>query len=288
MAKWDGKTKGKALGYKIFVFFIKAFGIAFSYFILEFVSYYYYLFHKSTKEILLDFYISQLNKTSKEAKVLARKNFRIFGQIMIDRIAFLSKIDKKYTYSFENENYISSALKEGKGLIMISGHVGNWETAGNLLQKRLQSPINVVMYDEEVQKIQAILDNSTKIKKFNIIPIKNDLSHVIAINNALSRNEIIALHGDRFMSENQTISIDFLNDKAQFPKGPFILSSKFKAPTTFVYAVKTGKYHYHFSATQPIQGEKSEETIAKAYVKTLEEKVTENPEQWFNFFKFHN
>jgi predicted LPLAT superfamily acyltransferase len=287
MAKWDGKTKGKALGYSIFVFFIKTFGLAFSYFILEFVSYYYYLFHKSTKAVLVNFYQVQLDKSLKEAKGLARKNFRIFGQIMIDRIAFLSKKDKKYTYSFENEEFIANSLKDGKGLIMISGHVGNWETAGNLLQKRLQSPINVVMYDAEYQKIQSILDNSTKIKKFNIIAIKNDLSHVIAINNALKRNEIIALHGDRFMDENQTITSQFLNGKAKFPKGPFILSSKFNAPTTFVYAGKTGNYHYHFSATKPIINEKSEETIAKAYIKSLEEKVMLNPEQWFNFFKFH-
>ena len=40
MAKWDGKSRGTVLGYKIFVFFIKKAGIKSAYFILYFVASY--------------------------------------------------------------------------------------------------------------------------------------------------------------------------------------------------------------------------------------------------------
>lgn len=287
MSGWDGKSKGKVLGYRIFVFFMKVFGVSFAYFILRFVALYYYLFQKQARTVLLDFYQKQLSFNLQKAKRMTRKNFYIFGQILIDRMAFLAGQDARYTYSFENEELIDQTLDEGNGIILISAHLGNWETAGNLLKKRLNRPINVVMYDEEAQKIKQFIDGNTKIQKFNVIPVKNDISHVIAIHAALRNNEIIALHGDRFMDENNTFEIPFLNGVAKFPQGPFTVAERFGAPYTFVYAVKTGKYHYHFSATPVGLGE-DQETVAKKYVKKLEQMVNKYPEQWFNYFKFHN
>ena len=39
--KWDGQSKGKVLGFKIFVFILNNFGLNPAYFILRFVSFYY-------------------------------------------------------------------------------------------------------------------------------------------------------------------------------------------------------------------------------------------------------
>ena len=51
MSQWDGKSKGTVLGYKIFLFFIKTFGIGSAYLILHFVSLYYYLFAKKNSGV---------------------------------------------------------------------------------------------------------------------------------------------------------------------------------------------------------------------------------------------
>lgn len=286
MSKWDGKTKGKVLGYKFFVFFIKFFGVSFAYLVLRFVTYYYYLFQKNAKSTLIRFYMDYLDMDSAVARKTAKRNFYVFGQVLVDRIAFLAGKESKYTYSFENEEAISLGLEDNNGIILVSGHVGNWETAGNLLQRRLNHPINVVMYDEEAKRVKEFLDSTTKIKKFNIIPLKDDISHVIMIHNALRKNEIIALHGDRYMDETNTLNIPFLGKDAKFPEGPFIVASKFRAPFTFVFAVKTGKYHYHFSATRVTYSNDSAE-IARQYVHKLEQMTRDYPEQWFNYFEFH-
>ena len=49
MSEWDGKSKGSLLGYKIFVFCIRNFGIRVSYGVLYFVAAYYFLFLKKIK-----------------------------------------------------------------------------------------------------------------------------------------------------------------------------------------------------------------------------------------------
>jgi predicted LPLAT superfamily acyltransferase len=287
MSQWDGKSKGTLIGYKIFLFSIKTFGVQFAYLILKIVSIYYYFFSKVHRNNLIDFYTKALNYNRKDAARLAKKNFYKFGQTLIDRSAFLVGKGDKYTYSFDHEDYLIEIKNNGKGGILLSAHLGNWETAGNLLRNRISSKINVVMLDAEVEKIKQYLTNSTGGSLFNIIPIKDDLSHVIKINNALSNNEFIVIHADRYMEGAKHIEIDFFNRKAKFPMGPFIIASKFNAPVTFVYAIKETNFHYSLSATKPLNTKLSIEEIAKKYIEELEKKVTQYPEQWFNYFDFY-
>jgi predicted LPLAT superfamily acyltransferase len=286
MSRWDGKTKGSLTGYKIFLFFINTLGLGFAYGLLRVVTYYYYLFAAKPKKALLDFYQNTLHIPGSDARKMARRNFYIFGQTLVDRAAFLLGKDRQFSHVFENEQYLIDIRDAGKGGILLSAHVGNWETAGNLLKGRITPTINIVMLDAEVENIKKYMDLSTGGSRFRVIAIKDDLSHIISIRNALVNNEFVAIHADRYLEGAKYIELDFLGRKAKFPYGPFVIASKFNAPVTFVFAAKDGKYSYHLSATRPIKAKMKPEEIARLYVDELERKVRAFPEQWFNYFNF--
>ena len=287
MSHWNGKSKGTVIGYKIFLTTIKLFGLPLTYFILRFVTFYYFIFAIKSRKPIEDFYKNALKIPEKKIKKITRKNFFYFGQTLVDRAAFLMKKSERFTYTFTDEQYLIDMKNAGKGGILLSGHVGNWETAGNLLKSRITPTINVLMLDEEEKKIKQYLTGTTGGSQFNIIPIKNDLSHVIKVNNALSKNEFIAIHADRYLEGSKFIELAFLGKKAKFPLGPFIIASKFNSPVTFVFAVKEKKYHYLLSATTPIMDQLTPEEIAKKFVGEFEKKVTLHPEQWFNYYDFY-
>ncbi len=286
MSRWDGKTKGSLTGYKIFLFFINTLGLGFAYGLLRVVTYYYYLFAAKPRKALLDFYQNTLHIAAPDARKMARKNFYIFGQTLVDRAAFLLGKDRQFSHIFENEQYLIDIRDAGRGGILLSAHVGNWETAGNLLKGRITPTINIVMLDAEVENIKKYMDLSTGGSRFKVIAIKDDLSHIISIRNALVNNEFVAIHADRYLEGARYIEMDFLGRKAKFPYGPFVIASKFNAPVTFVFAAKDGKYSYHLSSTKPIEGKMKPEEIAELYVEELERKVKAFPEQWFNYFNF--
>lgn len=286
MGKWDGKTKGSLLGYRFFIFCIRTFGISISYFFCYFVSVYFVLFGKQHRDGLIQFYMVGFGYSQKKARKLTYRNFYNFGKTLIDRIAMMSSKKKAFTYTFNNEKVLREMSNDQKGGILISAHLGNWENAGNLIHERITSTINIVMLDAEVKKIKSFLELKTGGPNYNLIPIKNDLSHLILIHQALKRNELVAMHADRTFDEAKSIELNFLKGKANFPIGPFILAQKFKVPTTFVYAVKASKFHYELYATDPIDNLDSEE-IAKTYVKHLEKMVMKYPTQWFNFYKYY-
>ena len=294
MSSWEGKTRGGTLGYRIFIFFLQKVSIRFSYAILRFVAAYFWFF--SEKKPLLYFYQKRLAYGKLSSYKAIYRNYVMMGECLLDKIVVMAGIKNKFTFDFEGEEHLHKLARNKKGGILIGAHIGNWEIAGHLL-RRIDTKVHVVMLDAEHQKIKDLLQDVLKEKQMSIIPIKNNFDHLYAIEEALKKGEFIALHGDRFLPGSKTICIDFLNQEAQFPSGPFYMASKFKAPVCYVSAMKTSRYHYHIKATIPevlpfpgkIKTRNQDlKKMIEPYVRNLEQIVLENPDQWFNFYSFWN
>lgn len=284
-SKWNGKSRGTTLGYKFFIIFIKYLGLVPTYWLLKTVSFYFYLFAGEPKRILAAFYQNHLNQSKENSEKLIRRNFYLLGQSLIDKVAFLAGKGDQITYTEEGEDYLKDLIERKEGAVLLSGHVGNWEIAGNLL-KDLQVKVNLVMYDHEHQKIKNVLEKEVKREKVGIIPLKDDFSHVILIHRALKNGEFVCILADRFLENTPVFQLPFLNDKAYFPSGPFQLLEKLKSTYTFVFATKKEKFQYHFTATKPVKANKSAEQIATDFAYQLEQKVKQHPDHWFNYFDF--
>jgi len=287
MAKWSGKTRGNALGYSIFIFSIKFFGLPVGYFILRFVSLYFYFFVPEKKGFIEDFYLNYVKLDKSIVQLTIRKNFYQLGQSLLDKIAFSVGKGGRIKYVEKGEHYLSQLSASGKGAFLFSGHVGNWDIAGNLL-KGIGANVSVVMYQNEQEEIQKLLDKEGSVPKFNIIPIGEDFSHLLKIYSAIKRGDLVCMHADRYLEGAKTESIPFLGKPANFPIAPFQLVEKLKVPYSFVFAVKEKNYLYSFSATKPVIEPRKAGEIAGDFVLLLEEKVRAHPEQWYNYFSFHD
>jgi predicted LPLAT superfamily acyltransferase len=289
MSQWTGQSKGNRLGYSIFVFILKKIGIAPAYALLQVVAQYYIWFVPKATTPLRYLYHQKLGYSNTATRKLIRKNIITFGQTIIDRIAVMSGLSPKFNVIRTGGHYLNELVKEGKGGIIVSAHLGNYEMAGHLLQ-RLESVINIVMYDGEAGEIKQYLDKVTGPKTFNIIYIKDDMSHIYEMSAALARNELICIHADRYIKGNRTIKHLFLGQEAHFPLGPFVLASKLRAPVCFVFAMKEAKYQYHFYGNPPKtfegRGTTGAEMMLAQYVMLMEEMVRKYPHQWFNYFDF--
>lgn len=294
MSSWSGKSQGNLLGYKIFVGTIRKFGLRFAYFILGFVAFYYFLFAKKSSRPILNYFRERLGQTKTQALKNLYRNYFIFGQILIDKIAILSGLKHKYSYNFEGENFLHQLVEEKTGGIIVNAHIGNFEIAGQLLE-RLNTKINVLMVDEEHAQIKDYLDNVMSDKKINIIPITKEYTHVLQIGQALTNKELIAMNGDRFVEKSKLVNINFLGKPANFPTGPFTLAARFQVPVIFAFALKESSKHYHFYATPPIHVKKYDDValqdkeikrMVELYVDKLEEMIEKYPLQWFNYYDF--
>jgi predicted LPLAT superfamily acyltransferase len=291
MASWQGKTRGGLLGHQIFVFILRYLGLSPAYFLLYFVSAYYFLFSRKSNRFIYKYFKDIHYYSSFKARKAVYRNYYIFGQILIDKVAINSGLADKFTFDLEEERNLA-AMEQGG--IMISAHIGNWEMSGKK-SDRINKTMNLVMLDAEHQRIKHLLESVMKDRNFNIIPLKDDLSHLIAIRQALHNAELIAIHGDRFIEGAKFLTAEFMGREAKFPEGPFYLALRMNAPVSFAFAMKAGRKHYHFYATPPKKYDVPNgkritsddlDPVLKDYISAVEEMLKKYPEQWFNYFGF--
>lgn len=291
---WKGKSRGGLAGYRIFVSILKYFGISSAYFFLRFVAFYFFLTNPKSFSLTYKFYRNRLGQNPFRSIVSIYKNYYVFGQVLLDKIAVMAGLSNSFSFDFEGENYLRDMATTGQGGILISAHIGNFEMAGYMLE-RINTQVSIVIFDEEYAKIKNYLASITT-KGYNVITIKKeDTSHIFEINKALREGQIICIHGDRFLKESKKMSSSFLGKEAFFPTGPFYMSMKFNVPVSFVFAMKEHKNGYHFYATQPkryaqpgLQSDRNIviHSIIGDYISEFEKMVRKYPDQWFNYYDF--
>lgn len=292
--KWDGQSKGKVIGYKIFHFILNTFGLSPTYFVLRFVSFYYFLFSKPNKYIR-EYFIQAHGYSKIKARLAVYKNNYLLGQTIIDKVCVMAGIKDLFTVTHANGDVLNKIADMGKGGILISAHIGNWEVAGQGLN-RLDKPFNILMYSNEKEEVKQYMDGVMTKKKINIIAINEETkSHIIELHKAFTNNELVVMHGDRYREGSKTLTANFFGKPAQFPAGPFIMAAKFGVPLCIVFAVKTSNKTYRFSAKEPIvvnrvRNEADLEKVCidmlQTYIAAVEELAREYPHQWFNYYDF--
>ena len=291
MSSWKGKTRGGVLGYKIFVWTLKHFGLSFAYFLLLFVVTYFIFASRSAFRAIYRYFRGIHGYGVFRSVVSIYRNYYYFGQVLLDKIALLAGLQSRFTFDFEGEEYLRQMVNGG---LLVSGHIGNLEMAGQLLN-RLEKKINIILFDAEHEQIKGYLSDVFTNRRVNFIVIKEDYSHLLEIRQALERCEIIAMHGDRYIEGNKVVEMNFMGRPALFPTGPVNLAARFGVPVSYVFAVKETRKHYHFYATPLRQVEfsrnlKKREVMLKeaveAYVSALEIIVRRYPLQWFNYYNF--
>lgn len=289
MSQWDGQSKGTILGYKIFVFIIKNIGIKAAYSLLFFVAFYYFVAYPSNFKAMYQYFRKRQQQPASKALTSVYRTYFTFGQTIIDKFAIFAGLRERFTFDFDGIEILKTMLAEKKGGVLISAHVGNFEIAEKFFADiDFDHQIHIVTVDQERSSLKSYFEEiSVERTSVQYIYVKEDMSHIFAINEALSNNELICFTGDRYVELQKTMEIEFLGSEASFPAGTFALASRLKAPVAFVYVMKEPNLHYHlYTRRAPEIKHRDAHGVLQAYINSLTAIVKKYPYQWFNFFDF--
>ncbi len=292
--QWDGKSRGGYLGHKIFVWLLKHAGLNAAFTLLAFVAFWFALFARKGAKAQYQLFRYRLKYPFFKSLWYVYKNHYTFGKIIIDKIALFSGMADKYTFEHNNSKVIRDMITNKTGGILLNAHIGSWEAAGRLL-KRYGGRIYILMVQSERKQVKRAMKEMEQNVDIEIIPVKQDGSHLIKVREVLINKGIIAMHGDRYLPGNLTVEHEFLGKKAKFPSGPFHLASQYGVPLSFSTAFRQKGRHYVFHAMKPLfvkrkgKIESREKEIfekSELYVKELEKVIKKYPLQWFNYYDF--
>ena len=285
--KWNGESRGGYYGYLFFIYLIKLFGVRFAYIFLILIVPYFVPFAPKATLSIWRYNRGILRYSSLKSIGKIFQHYYILGLTIIDKLAINAGLMFEYRFDFHHYDEFITKLNSNTGVIMIGAHIGCWEIGSSFFGD-YGKKINIVMYDGEASGVKEALERNENSKMFNIIDVKQgDISSIILIKQALDNAEYVCFQGDRYMSEESTLQHDFMGSMASFPKGVFEIAAKFQVPIVFYWAIRGKGRQYKFLFEILEREERySKEYILDKYVDALEIVVTENPQQWFNFYDF--
>jgi predicted LPLAT superfamily acyltransferase len=219
------------------------------------------------------------------------RHFLAFGFALIDRVAILAGKTRHFSFTFDGEEHLRQAVAEGRGVLLLTAHIGNWEAAGQLLS-RLDVPINVTGFDKETTEIRGMLNEASR-ARFRLIPLTGSPTDAIQLVAAMRRGEVVAMLGDRAYG-SPAAKISFAGGTASFPIGAYVMAAIAGAPLVHVFNLREARGHYRFFGFPPQRPQMPPHNQRDAYLRDcaqrfandLETILKRDPLQWYNFYPF--
>lgn len=222
----------------------------------------------------------------------ARKVFVNFGHYLVDFFLMYKTVDRKFIeerVTMMGRSYLDEVVAYGKGCVMLTAHIGNWEMGSAVLDK-MGHPLTVIALPHKNPKVNILFNKQREAHGAIVVPTNVAVRRCIQ---ALRQNKFIAVLGDRdFGAFGEPL--DFLGRKTLIPKGAAVFACRTGAPIipTFLTPDGDGRYTIVFDAPIfPPEGgadvpEEEVVGLMKRYVAVVERKIKEDPTQWLMFREF--
>lgn len=223
----------------------------------------------------------------------AREVFHNFGVYLVDFFFMYRTVDQAFMKEKvvrKGWEHFEASHARGKGVIILTAHLGNWEMGAALLG-RMGYPVTAVALPHKERRVNELFNRQRRNYGVTVIPTNTAVRRCIK---ALRENKCVALLGDRdFGSFGEPLP--FFGRTTLIPKGPAFFALKTGAVIlpSFVIPRQDGKYevHFHEPIIPPERHSGGDEHVmmvdlTKKMVAVIQEKIRAYPTHWLMFREF--
>ena len=221
--------------------------------------------------------------------------FLAFGEAVCDRFAvWQHKIRYEDLIIEDPDNLTASMYQNGRGQVFACSHLGNTEICRALVSHHRNFKLNVLVHSRHAQMFNEALQQAGA-DKIQLIQVSDlDASLMMTLSRRIEAGEWLAVAADRIpVRGEKTVTVDFLQHRAEIPQGAWILASLLKTKVNALFCIKQdGRYRLKLRPmtdtsdwTRAERTQKIKES-AQHFARILEEECRLNPLQWFNFYDF--
>lgn len=220
-----------------------------------------------------------------EVQRIARESYESLGRTTIETavlpafsreqvIAMFSRVD--------GWDIVQRAMGQGRGILFVTGHLGNWELAGSYLAAR-GIPIEAVARRMQNPLFDRYLTETRRRIGMSVI---HDADAVKRVPRAMRENHAVAFLVDQGAVGLASTWVPFFGRYAKTPRGPAVFALRLGAPVIFGAALRQpdGRYALGFEEVkvQPTGDREADvDRIVADYTATLERWVRRAPGQYF-------
>jgi KDO2-lipid IV(A) lauroyltransferase len=189
--------------------------------------------------------------------------------------------------------HLDQALQDGRGAILMTPHLGNWELGGLTIAAR-GTPVHVLTVVDRDNQVQAYRDEVRGLHGIQTIHLHfEDYRTILDMVHLLKENRVLAMLGDRWVGGKKS-AVRFFGRRIWFPSGAAALAQATGAPLIPVFVVKRPDGRYKAWMEPPIRVSRqhghSNQTIIEEKTQELasvfERMIRAYPDQWYHFFDY--
>lgn len=220
-----------------------------------------------------------------EVERIARAAYQHLGRISIE-IALLRQRGRDGVLElFEGADgweHVERGLALGRGLIMATGHLGNWELGGAYIAVRGVPFDAIVRRQGNLLFDRYLNDTRTRIG----MRVVRDDEAVRRVTRSLKEGRAVAFVSDQGVKGIASTFVPFFGRPAKTPRGPAVFALRLGAPVVFAAAIRQPSGLYRMRV-EPVPVEETGDrdrdvdAVVAAYTRILEQFVRRDPEQYF-------
>ena len=216
---------------------------------------------------------------------IARESYRNLGRTSIETAVLPKYSAAEIVGMFdviEGWEIIERTLALGKGLIVVAGHLGNWELGGSYIASR------GVRMEAVARRMQNPLFDEflTETRRRVGVNVMHDSDAVRRVPRLVRDGGVAGFLFDQGAAGLASTWVPFFGRYAKTPRGPAVFALRLHAPIVFTCAVRepNGRYSMKFEeivVERTGDRERDVDAIVGAYTNALERWVRRYPEQYF-------
>jgi lauroyl/myristoyl acyltransferase len=251
------------------------------------------LMRGGTRAVIENLRVVRADAPDRELRRLALLMYRSYACDTIDFIRSLS-LDRAHfepmVAQLDSERF-DDLLGEGRGIILVGGHFGNWELGGVAIRLLRGYPLTVVGRPEPSPVVSELRRRMRDSLGIQTIEIGQMLETALQIRRTLAANGVVAMLLDRHLGRDR-VEVEFFGRRRSFLRSPAMIGYLSGAPLLPSFMIRQTDGRFLGVCGAPIRvdttlpPEESVRRATQAFAVELEGRIRAHPHLWYQFYPY--
>lgn len=222
-------------------------------------------------------------KSEKEIRAIMRRFYRSFCDVLLETFKTLTISErsaiKRCQLTPEALQLFNRYADENKSIIIVMGHFGNWEWAGNTFSLQCRHHLYVVYHPLSNKHFNGLIYRMRTRFGTGLIAMKDTFREMVQHKAELDATAFIA---DQTPAPDSAFWLTFLNQDTPVFQGTEKIARKMNYPVIYARVERVKRGYYEISAETLFDepGKTTEGEITAAHTRALEKDIQRQPESW--------
>jgi lauroyl/myristoyl acyltransferase len=253
----------------------------------------YRLMRGGTRALIENLRIVRPDASDAELRELALLTYRSYARDFADFVRAVPMTAEEFRplVAVFDDHRFDELLSEGRGIVLVGGHFGNWELGGIVIRLLRGDRLAVVGRPEPSPGVNELRRQLRELHGIETIEIGRMLDTALQIRRALSNNAVVAMLVDRHLGRDQ-VEVQFFGRPTSFAKSPAMIAYMANAPLLPSFVIRQPDARFYAVCGTPIRADTTLpldaaiQRMTQAFATELEQRVRANPHLWYQFYPY--